>query len=281
MQACKALAWSVGYIAIYLLTQSLTVFGGAMLNLLWLLPQYDLRFDEDVQAWIDGAVMRATDQSAIWMLVAIGASMVLYVCLGKLRRRPLRSVATVHRLRRVEVSVAVIWALGARFLTAAYAYFASFAEPLRESMETMESALSFEISTLGLLLAFFLLTNFLGPAFEEFMVRGLVMHELRPVMPFPVMIVVQSALFGIMHGFLFQSLFAGAVGVLFGLLYALSGNLYASVLMHILFNLTSLLTVHDTFTACLALGFGVLLIVLGALVLRHDHKHYNIEGRLR
>ena len=82
----------------------------------------------------------------------------------------------------------------------------------------------------------------LAPIFEELVCRKWILTRLLPYGELPA-ILISSALFGIMHGNLFQFLYAFGVGVLFSLVYLRTGRLRYCITLHVLVNaLGSLVT---------------------------------------
>ena len=84
-----------------------------------------------------------------------------------------------------------------------------------------------------------LLVVFVGPVFEELMFRGWLVGSLREKWGDTAAIVVSSALFAVIHGDLpgMPALFA--LGLVFGWVYRRSGSLWASILVHGMWNATT------------------------------------------
>ena len=76
----------------------------------------------------------------------------------------------------------------------------------------------------------------LVPIAEELLFRGVVLNELRRVMPGWLAAVIAATIFGIVHGNLIQSTYATVAGIVLGLVYLWSNSIYCSILMHIIFN---------------------------------------------
>jgi membrane protease YdiL (CAAX protease family) len=81
-----------------------------------------------------------------------------------------------------------------------------------------------------------------APIVEELCFRGILMKRMLYWMPKWVAVLISSALFGLVHLNVFQSLYTFALGVLLGLLYARYRSLIIPIIAHIVFNLTSVLT---------------------------------------
>ncbi len=76
----------------------------------------------------------------------------------------------------------------------------------------------------------------LVPIAEELVFRGLVLSELRRVMPDWVGVIVTAVIFGIAHMNPIQSVYATVCGIMFGLVYIWTESIYQSIFMHIIFN---------------------------------------------
>ena len=95
---------------------------------------------------------------------------------------------------------------------------------------TIESVLS------GNIWVVLLIVGFLAPMFEEIMYRGIILSEFSSSFPFFFANLFQALLFGIMHFNPIQSLYAAVIGFALGYVYKLSGTIYLTMLIHILFN---------------------------------------------
>ena len=106
-----------------------------------------------------------------------------------------------------------------------------------------------------------------GPIAEELCFRGVVLNRLLSWMPARAAVLAGSVLFGVIHLNVLQGLYAFVIGLVFSLLYIRYRNIWAPVIGHMAFNLTSVL-----FQAYL--GFRgieefnlLILLVPGALVM--------------
>ena len=77
----------------------------------------------------------------------------------------------------------------------------------------------------------------LAPLGEELIFRGLVYGSLKKAMPVPAAIVLSGFLFGLFHGNLVQGVYATLLGCVFALSYELYGTLLIPILMHGVANL--------------------------------------------
>lgn len=79
-----------------------------------------------------------------------------------------------------------------------------------------------------------------GPLAEELIFRGVILDRLKPAFPYWVANVIQAALFGVFHMNVIQGLYAFALGVLLGMVVRVTGSIISSMIMHIVFNATSI-----------------------------------------
>ena len=100
-------------------------------------------------------------------------------------------------------------------------------------LELFLDAAAWKFGLLGVLVVF------VGPVFEELMFRGWLMGGLREKWGDTAAVVASSALFAVIHGDLpgMPALFA--LGLVFGWVYRRSGSLWASILVHGMWNATT------------------------------------------
>lgn len=118
----------------------------------------------------------------------------------------------------------------------------------------------------GLLL--FLYSVILGPICEELIFRGVTLRLARKALPFWFANLFQAVLFGIYHMNWIQGIYAFAFGILLGYVCEKGGNIYDSILLHMLFNLwgTVVAPLLDTGKDSLlttVITLGVILLSLG------------------
>ena len=71
-----------------------------------------------------------------------------------------------------------------------------------------------------------------APLIEEVIFRGMIFYDLKQIMPvFPV-IIIQGLLFGIYHFNIVQFIYASFLGIMFGLVYSWTQNLWIPVILH-------------------------------------------------
>lgn len=107
----------------------------------------------------------------------------------------------------------------------------------------------------------FLTVGILVPIFEEILMRGLVFNELRRNMNLILAIIVQALVFGIYHGNMLQFIYASILGVFLALAYVWTDSLWAPILIHMLFNSSSLIL------SKVSMSVNIILYVLVGIVL--------------
>jgi len=75
-----------------------------------------------------------------------------------------------------------------------------------------------------------------APLMEELVFRGVTLTRARKIMPFAVANVIQALLFGIIHINIIQGIYAFAFGLILGYIAYKFKSIWASILMHFIFN---------------------------------------------
>jgi len=101
-----------------------------------------------------------------------------------------------------------------------------------------------------------------APVAEEFLMRGVVLNRLLGYMRVLPALLIQAALFGILHMNLLQGLYAGVLGLLLGYVYIKYGSLLMTIVFHITLNTLSVL-LPESFAA----GVSPFLIIVPAVLL--------------
>lgn len=81
------------------------------------------------------------------------------------------------------------------------------------------------------------------PIFEEIFFRGVIFGFLRDNYKFPIALIVQALVFGILHGNLVQGTYAFILGLFLGTIFYYTNSLYASIASHITYNLFGVLII--------------------------------------
>jgi Predicted metal-dependent membrane protease len=86
-----------------------------------------------------------------------------------------------------------------------------------------------------------MLAVILAPLVEELCFRGIVYNRLRKNLSLWPSVIIQAVFFGIIHLNMLQFLYATIVGIVFGLMYHKTKSIWAVIIGHMLFNLTSII----------------------------------------
>lgn len=97
-----------------------------------------------------------------------------------------------------------------------------------------------EIYTLGGLVPYIIGGVILAPIIEELTFRGFMQTRFSRAMPKSAAVIAVGVIFGAVHGNLVQAIYAAVLGILLGEIFVHSGSIYASILCHFGFNLSSL-----------------------------------------
>lgn len=100
-----------------------------------------------------------------------------------------------------------------------------------------------------------------APVAEEFLMRGVVLNRLLGYVRVLPALLIQAALFGILHMNLLQGLYAGVLGLLLGYVYIKYGSLLMTIVFHITLNTLSVL-LPESFAA----GVNPFLIIAPAVL---------------
>ncbi len=114
----------------------------------------------------------------------------------------------------------------------------------------------------------------MAPIEEEILFRGIVLKELLRKHSPKNAILISSVIFGIIHGNLFQLVFATVLGIILGYVYYKTGSIFPGMLIHFLNNATTCVVAHiypeidwflylfpSTASYLIVLGSSVLLLV--------------------
>ena len=107
--------------------------------------------------------------------------------------------------------------------------------PIPEEVLEGYAEASENIGGMGLLEA--ISSVFMAPIAEEIIFRGLVYTRLRRAMPPWLACVLASAIFGLLHGQIVWIAYAFVVGMALALVFERTGTLWASIILHVTFNL--------------------------------------------
>jgi len=129
------------------------------------------------------------------------------------------------------VMIGVLGSIGLHFALAEFMELTRIVEKYFPGYEAVSEAY-----TSGPFIFFVLYGLILAPVQEELLMRGIVMRRMWRYTNIWAAAVLSGALFGLLHGNLFQILYAFALSFFFALLYAKFKNIWVPVIAHITFN---------------------------------------------
>ena len=196
-------------------------------------------------------LIRAFDNSLmsnifLCQLLAMVVSFIFYMAFNLLRERPLRDDLRFCRPEKSTVVPAILLALGCRLAVSVYTVWSASVPSLAESLESAPDYSDALVTPLGIILSLLTIVLF-GPIFEELLFRGFLQSELIRGFPAPIAILISALIFSAAHGLLFQSVFTFFVGIAMGWCYYITKNLFTSIVLHIVFNASSLITAIVSF----------------------------------
>ncbi|MGN0368275.1 MAG: lysostaphin resistance A-like protein [Wujia sp.] len=102
----------------------------------------------------------------------------------------------------------------------------------------------------------------IAPIGEELLFRGLILDKAKQLLPIPMAIVLQAALFGIYHGIAVQVVYAFLLGLVLGILAHRTGNLLVAVAFHFAVNASLLLVPSSWFSTSLGCAITTIFATL-------------------
>ena len=203
---------------------------------------------------------RVLDGTFALNVISCVLAMWIYMIISKIRKKPLNTIIKNEKIPPILTLMSVCCAIGSRLLVNVYLYLAESISPLKRSIEASTEISPDIINGKQALVAVFLMV-IVAPVFEEFLFRGLVMNEFMEIMRPWAAITLQGILFGITHMALFQSIFAGVLGILIGVIYYNTKSIKMACVFHCVFNLSAVLTATN-----LSNPTAILILVLGLLL---------------
>ncbi len=84
-----------------------------------------------------------------------------------------------------------------------------------------------------------------APLIEEIIFRGMIFNELKPIIPAFLIIIIQGLLFGIYHFNIVQFIYGSFLGIMFGLVYYWTQNLWIPIILHFSNNIMAIIAVKQ------------------------------------
>ena len=184
-------------------------------------------------------IMKSANDNSFALSVIISlVSVWAYILLCRFRKKEISEYIHTEKIPLMLFVMSAVVALGGRLIVTVYYNLIQNVDIFRKSViesATVEPRL---YSRMDFAIAFFSIL-IVAPLFEEFLFRGLIMGELKKIMRPWAAILIQAVIFGVAHGFLFQSVFTGFLGILLGIVYHRTKNIFATAFCHSIFNITS------------------------------------------
>ncbi len=90
-----------------------------------------------------------------------------------------------------------------------------------------------------------------APLIEEIIFRGMIFYELRQIIPVIPTVIIQGLLFGMYHFNIIQFIYASFLGIMFGLVYSWTQNLWIPVILHFSNNIMAVIAAKQPGTESL------------------------------
>lgn len=140
-------------------------------------------------------------------------------------------------ISRKTLTLFLLLGLGCQF------FFSGMMSLLQSGFPELFKSYNETINTLvgGKLYIVILYTVIVAPVAEELVFRGVVLHKARKVLPFLGANLLQATYFGIYHQNVIQGIYAVLIGFLLGMVCRKYHSVYASILLHMLVNVSAFL----------------------------------------
>ena len=157
-------------------------------------------------------------------------SFITYWGIFLLRKLKLTRVCNFKKLKFPYIPAAFILGISICFLNSSLLSWLSKIDFFKYYIEQYQAS-NFWISRTNTMLLILALAV-AAPLIEEIIFRGMIFYDLKQIMPvFPV-IIIQGLLFGIYHFNIVQFIYASFLGIMFGLVYSWTQNLWIPVILH-------------------------------------------------
>ncbi len=207
------------------------------------------------------------------MILAMAASYLIYRVSFYVRGMKVRDEYTMSRPGFLDILFAIALAIGFRVITSAYFV---WAEQIKVLTDSLENAPYYDVESMSIFAQFLYLAaaDLAAPVFEEILFRGIVMTELRKIMPAAWAIIIQGVVFGIFHMILIQGVFAAVFGIILGFIYYKTKKLSVTAAVHMVFNMSAVLQLRDNMYVMTAglVGSLITAAAIGMFIYLYRHK---------
>ncbi len=207
------------------------------------------------------------------MLIASVIAVMFFVLFLLVRNR---EPGTFFELRKIELSKTIrTLTLGAAIALLLNSVFAiiEIQRFFPQDIEMLE-----EVIDRGSLVMRLLSIGLIIPIFEELMYRGMIFNELRNNIDLFGAVTLQAIIFGALHGNMYQFIYVVPAGVLLALVYLWCKSLLAPILVHMGWNIMSLImgeflpTYIPVFVNYMLLAVGFLAVAFSLKTLKDDAR---------
>lgn len=183
--------------------------------------------------------------TGLYCLSSYGLIMLVLFLFWQIDRRNEEYIHFSKTIFRQKISVVFV-AVGLAGLVTIYmlgaAYFSKYLESLKNNLDEYRqtvdrySEVPQEQVPMWDSIIYILSTFTIVPLCEEFLFRGMIMGQMRKIMPVGFAVLVQAVVFGLMHGITLHIGYALICGFVLGLVYMFCDNFWMPVLIHSVFN---------------------------------------------
>jgi uncharacterized protein len=169
----------------------------------------------------------------IVIVTSILTFLLLFVIFA-IRKKSILKTLSFRKISLKSTGFLIIAAISLYFLIASLvSYFMDMA-PVQKFIPDYEKVVQSLMN--GNIIITVLCVGIVAPLFEEIFFRGLIFNELRENIPIVPAVIIQALFFGLFHGNLIQGAYAFVIGIVFALAYIWTKSLWASILLHFLYN---------------------------------------------
>lgn len=217
------------YLLIFIMSQGIV---GVVFGIAYLL-QHLLQH----QAFPPSGFTDYLNQNIFWILIiSYVLAFLAYWLIYKIRKMKITAIFRSNRIKSKNILVLLLGGVGLSFLTMSFFYLTS----INKFFPSYDKFIEILIGGKNFWSILFTVGIF-GPICEEVFFRGVIFNELKNKMPLILAVIIQAGLFGLIHGNLLQGSYAFILGLILGWVYLRFKSIFASMLVHMAYNSTSVL----------------------------------------
>lgn len=215
----KTIGYIVLYLVIYFVYQTkflIYALIGAMI--------FGHKFTESsIQSYMMSAAVPVIFPAAV-------VSLIFYWLLLRGRKINMFEYCRFKKVKPLNILLIIMIAIGLSVIIAIFVNFAiKYIPQYKEISDMFSNSTSNPLSVLCLVLV--------GPVIEEIIFRGIIFNDLRAHVNVAAAVIIQAFVFGLYHMNLMQGIYAGVIGLVFGVIYVWTKSIFASMTAHITFNI--------------------------------------------